>query len=335
MKDLNLDLVTDLNLDPVTGVIKAIARIAASPIKNQLERDKRVIQVLKKLKLNPEHPPADFTGVYRYALAEYGVDKPQPVLELFEQKAIMQAFRQAFEQNDQSILLQEGEDFLDWNILGDRIREVKIDIQREFADFQAVFIKVANSTRTPADVIQSQKIDHLAKILEEIEARIPALPPLTLDHLWELLLDKATKTDQMKPEIANNLGMWNPAPKVPKGTPFYFVVNLETSGYLILLEKNPERQIWCLSPSFLAPPSFLEAGQVKLPLADQDTFTADSVGREQMVAIISHEQLNFDWLPGSDDEPLEMRKVHLNQLLEYCKKFPDSKILSSEYTVIF
>jgi hypothetical protein len=324
---------TDLNLDPVTGAIKAIASMATSPIRNQLERDERVIQLRKKLNLDPDHPPADFTGVYRYALVEYGVDKPQPILELFRQKEMIQAFRQTFEQNDQSILLNEGENFLDWNILGDRIRELKVDIQRELADFQSAFIKVANSTRPPADVIQSQKIENLEKILEAIEARILALSPLTLEQLWEQLVDKAAKNDQMKPEIANNLGMWNPAPTVPRGTPFHFVIHLATSGYLILLEKNPEGQIWCLSPSFLAPPLRLEAGEVKLPLAYQDTFTADSVGREQIVAIITHDQLTLDWLPRDDDEPLEMRKEHLTKLLEYVEGSYDVQVLYAEYRV--
>ena len=158
-------------------------------------------------------------------------------------------------------------------------------------------------------------------------------PPLTVDELWQQLVEKATKTDQMKPEIANNLGMWNPAPKVPRGTPFHFVVNLPTSGYLILLEKNPEGQIWCLSPSFLAPPSRLEAGQVKLPFAYQDTFTADSVGREQIVAIITHEQLTLDWLPREDDEPLEIREEHLTKLLEYVEGSYDVQVLYAEYRI--
>ncbi|MCP2727638.1 DUF4384 domain-containing protein [Limnofasciculus baicalensis] len=324
---------TDLTLDPVTGVIKAIASMATSPIKNQLERNERVIQLRNKLNLPPDHPPADFTGVYQYALVDYGVDKPQPILELFRQKEIIQAFRQAFEQNDQSILVKKREDFLDWNILGDRIRELNYDIKQEFADFQAAFIKVANSTRTPADVIQIQKIDNLENLLVEIVERLIALPPLTLDQLWDLLVDNATKTDQMKPEIANNLGMWNPAPKVPRGTPFHFVINLATSGYLILLEKNPDQQIWCLSPSFLAPPSRLEAGQVKLPLAYQDTFTADSVGREQMLAIISQDKLNLDWLPREEDEPLEMRKEYLTELLEYVQGDFGVQILYAEYRV--
>jgi|GEM_PF-3102742 hypothetical protein len=158
--------------------------------------------------------------------------------------------------------------------------------------------------------------------------------PLTLDRLWQQLVDKATTTDKMKPEIANDLGMWNPAPKVPRGTPFHFVVNLPTSGYLILLEKNPEGQIWCLSPSVLAPPSRLDAGQVKLPLAYQDTFTTDSVGREQIVAIITQKQLTLDWLPGKDNEPLEMQKEHLTELLEYLEGSSEVQVLYAEYRVI-
>jgi len=170
--------------------------------------------------------------------------------------------------------------------------------------------------------------NHITLWLNERQA------PLTLERLWQQLVDRATKTDQMKPEIANNLGMWNPVPLVPKGTPFYFVVNLPTSGYLILLEKNPEGQVWCLSPSCLAPPLRLEAGQVKLPLAYQNTFTADSVGREQMVAIISQDQLNFDWLPRGDDEPLEMKKKHLSEFLKYLKNSLSIQILYGEYRVI-
>lgn len=169
--------------------------------------------------------------------------------------------------------------------------------------------------------------NHITLWLNECQA------PLTLEGLWQQLVDRATKTDQMKPEIANNLGMWNPAPKVPRGTPFYFVVNLPTSGYLILLEKNPEGQIWCLSPSCLAPPLRLEAGQVKLPLVYQDTFTADSVGREQMVAIIAQAKLTLGWLPESDDEPLEMRKEHLTELLEYLESSSEVQVLFAEYRV--
>jgi hypothetical protein len=58
---------TDLNLDPITAVAKAIAGMAISPVKNQLERSEKVIQLRKTLKLPPDHPPADFTAVYGVA----------------------------------------------------------------------------------------------------------------------------------------------------------------------------------------------------------------------------------------------------------------------------
>lgn len=181
--------------------------------------------------------------------------------------------------------------------------------------------------KTPSN-FREQFRNHITLWLNERQA------PLTLDRLWQQLVDKATKTDKMKPEIANDLGMWNPAPKVPKGTPFHWVIHLAASGYLILLEKNPEGQIWCLSPSFLAPSLCLEAGQVKLPLAYQDTFSAGSVGREQMVAIISQDKPSLSWKPGGDDEPLEMRKEHLTELLEYVQDCSGVLVLYSEYWVI-
>jgi hypothetical protein len=156
---------TDLNLDPITAVVKAISSMAISPIKNQLERNEKVIQLRKTLNLPPDHPPADFTAVYQYALVDYGVDKPQPLLKVFRQKDIIQAFRQAFEQKDQSILLEKGEDFLSWNILGDRVHELKVDIRKEFTDFQSAFLKVANSTRTP----ESEQNAIASMILDEIE----------------------------------------------------------------------------------------------------------------------------------------------------------------------
>lgn len=158
---------TDLNFDPVIGVIKAIASMAASPIKNQLERDERVIQLRKKLDFDPDHPPADFTGVYKYALVEYGFDKPQPILELFRQKEIIQAFRAAFEEKDHSIIQKAGQKFIDEYALGDEIKEQKIDIRQELTEFNEVFVRVTERTRTPAQVNTDIKIDNL----------------LTIDHL--------------------------------------------------------------------------------------------------------------------------------------------------------
>jgi predicted NACHT family NTPase len=171
--------VIPINLDPIITAISAIARPAAPLLKNKLERDETVIKLLKKFNLDPEHPHPDFTSIYQYAFVEYGIGKPQPILELFRQNEIQQAFRQAFDRNNPSILLQQGEAFLDGYALGDEIRELRIDPKREFAAFATVFIEVAKRSRTPADVLTNQKIDSLHKSMRTLHQRLDRLPTLT------------------------------------------------------------------------------------------------------------------------------------------------------------
>lgn len=81
--------VTPLNLEPLISAITSIASPIVPLVKNKLERHELVIKLLKKFNLDPEHPPADFTAVYQYALVEYGVGKPQQILELFRQEEIV------------------------------------------------------------------------------------------------------------------------------------------------------------------------------------------------------------------------------------------------------
>jgi len=159
-------------------LIGAIAGVAATPIKNKAERSQLVIKLLKRFNLTADHPPPDFSGVYAYALVEYGIGKPKPILELFQQKEIQQAFRQALDRNDSSVLLEEAKDFLDWNILGDEIRELGINPRREFAEFVAVFMEVAKRTRTPAEVITNQQISNLQQSIGEIRERLERLNEL-------------------------------------------------------------------------------------------------------------------------------------------------------------
>ncbi|NER48842.1 MAG: NACHT domain-containing protein, partial [Symploca sp. SIO1A3] len=125
---------------------------------------------------NPDHPPADFTGVYQYALVEYGIGKPEPVLELFRQKEIQQALRQALDKNKFALLLQEADQFLDWHCLGDTIRELEIDPRREFYEFVAVFVEVAKRTRTPAEVLTNQRLGKLHQSLSQLQQRLDRLP---------------------------------------------------------------------------------------------------------------------------------------------------------------
>ena len=133
------------------AIIGVIAKGAVPIIKSKAERNEFIIKTLKRFNLDPTHPPADFDAVYAYTLVEYGIDKPKPVLEMFRHPDIWQAFHTAFDQSDISILIGEGERLLDWNKIGDQIRELEIDPQHEFLFFNAAFNQVVDRTRMPSE----------------------------------------------------------------------------------------------------------------------------------------------------------------------------------------
>ena len=143
-----------------------------------VSRNERIIKLLKHLKLDPEHPPEDFPGVYRYALVEYGVGKPRPVLEIFRQDKIQELFREALERNSPSILLKNGEAFLDDHPLQTDLQSNNVDVRREFYEFAAVFIEVAKRTRTPAEILAEQKLDSLHQQIGTLQERLSRLPTL-------------------------------------------------------------------------------------------------------------------------------------------------------------
>ncbi|WP_017316505.1 WD40 domain-containing protein [Mastigocladopsis repens] len=160
------------------ALISAITGIANPIIKEKLQRNETVIKLLKQFNLDPEHPPADFSAVYAYALVEYGVGKPKPFLELFRREEIKQAFRKALDHNNPSILLSEVDAFLNGYTLGDEIRNLGLEIRREVAAFATVFIEVAKRSRTPADVLMNQQIGSLHKRIASLQEHLERLPTL-------------------------------------------------------------------------------------------------------------------------------------------------------------
>ena len=164
-----------INLDLL---FKAISGIAQPLIKEKVQRNETVIKLLKQFKIDPEHPPGDFSGVYAYTLVEYGVGKPQPILELFRQQEIKIAFRKAFDHNNPSILLSEVDAFVDAYALGDEIKNLRIDIKREIAAFYIVFSQVAKLTRNPASTMMSQQIGSLHTSIKNIQEQLDRMPTL-------------------------------------------------------------------------------------------------------------------------------------------------------------
>jgi WD40 repeat protein len=164
---------------PLDLIINALQALIGSPaISQKLQRNELVIKLLKQFNLNPDHPPADFEGVYQYTLVEYGVGKPQPCLEIFRQSEIRAAFRQALDQNNPALWMRAGDEWVAQSPLSQTVEQLGLDPRRELAAFATVFIEVAKRSRTPAEVLTNHKLESLHRTIAGVLDRLDRLPTL-------------------------------------------------------------------------------------------------------------------------------------------------------------
>ncbi len=159
------------------------------------------------------------------------------------------------------------------------------------------------------------------------------LPPL--EQLWQRLREKATLTDKMGPIIHGTLDMFSHYEKcVRLGSSIRFEVNFDEAGYLTLLDKGTSGSLWCLCPSSYASEPYMPDGKTILPQKEGKSFKiTGNVGKEQVVAVITKELPDLDWLPKEKQSPLEMDAGHLQELVEYLHPRADARVFYMEYTV--
>ena len=176
-----------IELSTVTGII---LKMGAERALDKAQRREAVIATLEKVGLKPGTPPSDFDAVYAYTLVEYGIGKPQPILDFFRHDFIRGAFRESFEKRDPAILNNEAESLIEWHKVGDDLRRLDVDPRREFARFTAVFNEFVDRTRTPADVRRDQKLDDIHGDLHQKAGEI-------IERL-----DKLAELDTIRAELA-------------------------------------------------------------------------------------------------------------------------------------
>lgn len=172
------------------------------------------------------------------------------------------------------------------------------------------------------------------------------LIPLTCDQLWQQLWEMATPTDKMKPvslKSVSDLEMGEAeiaeedSPCFPLNSKIWFEVNLDSAGYLLLLERGTSGKIWCLCPSKgYAPNPYLPAGLVSLPLlgARRKHFElTGNLGVEEIVAVITKETPKLDWLVKPSEKLLELQEGHLTSLLEYLNHHRNCQVLRTAYRI--
>jgi NACHT domain len=137
-----------MSIDIVVNALKNIAKPAASLVINQAQRNETVVRTLKQFNFDPAQPPKDIEGVYIYSLIEYGVGKPEAMLNLLREKEIKKAFWSAYTSNNPLGFVKEVEKFLQGNDLEFDIRLLRIELRAELEEFGEIFINVAKRSRS-------------------------------------------------------------------------------------------------------------------------------------------------------------------------------------------
>lgn len=176
----------------LAAVTSTIVKIGMSKAWEKTKRQELVIRLLRQFKLDPDNPPVDFESIYAYTLIEYGIDRPEPILNFFRNKFVKEAFKQSFNKNDISILEKEAEGIIEWNEETNKLGKVDYDPRREFATFSTVFHTIVDRTRPLADVRRDQKLDDIHDDIHQASHEIIA----HLDKL-EALSDIRIERTQM------------------------------------------------------------------------------------------------------------------------------------------
>ncbi|MEH1867832.1 MAG: DUF4384 domain-containing protein [Nostoc sp.] len=174
------------------------------------------------------------------------------------------------------------------------------------------------------------------------EAETQELTPL--DKLWQQLQLLSSPTEQMGLVLVKEetLGWGKNLPSryeksVQVGSFIRFEVNLETPGYLVLLQKDTSGQLWCFCPSCFAPQPHLNTGKTTLP-QEGSPITSFPIegepGKEEIIAVLTKEVPALDWLRQENDEVLKLEASHLIELLKYVTERGDYQLWYTDYMVI-
>jgi len=239
-------------------------------------------------------------------------------LERFREKNTDRLDKDIAEYLEAELIEGNGDGANPATILRDRLKAICDKLEAEGCDFQGV-------TKGRWKIAKRW----LREVLYPEWLKQRHLIPLTCDQLWQQLWETATPTDKLKPVLLESLS------KLEMGeaemteedsfsfrlnSRIRFEVNLDSTGYLLLLEKGTSGKMWCLCPSGFAPELKHSGGWVSLPQASSRHKYFEltgSPGEEEIVAVIAKDVPRLDWLPKPGERLLQLREGHLTGLLEY------------------
>ena len=96
-------------IELLSMITSAIVSMHVEATWDKTKRHAAVLKLLKRFNIDPGNPPTDFDGIYIYTLIEYGLGRPEAIINFFRNKFVREAFRRSFYKNDPSILNKEAD----------------------------------------------------------------------------------------------------------------------------------------------------------------------------------------------------------------------------------
>jgi hypothetical protein len=127
------------------------------------------------------------------------------------------------------------------------------------------------------------------------------------DCIWPIAADGIRRHQQPRATFRGLGAPQKNAQRTHKiGSRLALVIYAERDGNLLLIDEGHDGIIYCLSPSWFAPDTQISRGLNYLPQTNAlyDAFEVSGVpGREHLLAIITDERLELDWMPPDPRSP--------------------------------
>lgn len=239
----------------------------------------------------------------------------------------------------------EQEDFTFWaeaeNKLKETLRKAKVTIKQKnwkYNDKDIVSWK---------DLINFLRNSHFKSWLSNNQSQLDC-QPMSTKALWRQLWDRVTTTTGItiknvtQPEVLD-LSWDEEKEQIPEfkwENKLVFEINLPKPGYFILLSRFASGKIYCLSPSFLSKHFHYNSGIIVFPEHPKKPYlkvTKESIGTEEMIALIASERPNLPWLPLENQQleskkPMELDATNLSELLN---SLPEGQeIIGTRYLIV-
>jgi len=155
--------------------------LKATQAEEKILHSEAVVRILKAVKLNPDHPPVGFDGIYSYSIVEYAYDeqgrrKHRALIRLFRTETVKQAFRQALDNNAPEEWLATVANQIEKGDLGRELRELGYVAETELITFARIFLELVKRSRMPKEVVAEQKLDSLQKQMQQMQKQLQQLP---------------------------------------------------------------------------------------------------------------------------------------------------------------